>query len=371
MKIDTDAPVGPAGEAEGARDARRAALGATLQELRRRVETQPEVAGVAFVDRLPADWRPDRFVELSYDRSANDQTDVAADADTPPLSRLVTTASVEPSYFEALEAPIAAGRGFNPADMAPGVNVAIVDQGFVDIVLQGRNPIGEQVRFIDDGTAKTNPWYEIVGVVKDLDLGSPNRKDRVAGFYMPAPVERFSRVYMLVHARGEPMALVPKVREIAETVSPTLRLSGFQRADEVRSGTMWLMVLRASIGMTIIAVLLSLAGIYAVMSFIVSRRTREIGVRVALGASRASVVGAIFRRPLIQVGVGIVAGAALIAAGRNLETEMPGLNGQLSLGDVALIVAYAFLMLGVCLLACVVPTRRALGVEPTIALRMD
>ena len=123
--------------------------------------------------------------------------------------------------------------------------------------------------------------------------------------------------------------------------------------------------------MTAVALLLSLAGIYAVMSFIVARRTREIGVRVALGASRVSVVGAIFRRPLIQVGLGILAGAALIAAGGSLETEMPGLTGGLTLTDVAMLVAYAIVMLGVCLLACVVPTRRALGVEPTIALRMD
>ena len=113
------------------------------------------------------------------------------------------------------------------------------------------------------------------------------------------------------------------------------------------------------------------AGIYAVLSFIVARRTREIGVRVALGASRQRVVGAIFRRPLSQVGLGILAGAALITAAGSVETEMPGLSGGLSLRDVAIILAYATLMLGVCLLACVVPTRRALGVEPTTALRMD
>ena len=106
-------------------------------------------------------------------------------------------------------------------------------------MLQGRNPIGQQVRFLDDGdeaTANTNPWFEIVGVVKDLDIGSPNRKDRAAGFYMPAPAERFSELYMLVHARGEPMALSPQVREIAAAVDPTLRLSNFQRADEVLNG---------------------------------------------------------------------------------------------------------------------------------------
>ena len=301
---------------------------------------------------------------------------VVAGTDSPPPSRIVTIAAVEPSYFDALGAPIVAGRAFNAADMAPGVTVAIVDQGFVDLVLQGRNPIGQQVRFMDDGneaTANTNPWYEIVGVVKDLDIGSPNRKDRAAGFYMPAPPERFSQLYMLVHARGEPMALSPQVREIAAAVDPTLRLSNFQRADEVLNDGLWVigLWLRVSIVMTAVALLLSLAGIYAVMSFIVARRTREIGVRVALGASRLSVVGAIFRRPLIQVGLGILVGAALIAAGGNLETEMPGLTGVFTLTDLAMLVAYAIVMLGVCLLACVVPTRRALSIEPTIALRTE
>jgi putative ABC transport system permease protein len=373
VQIETDAPIGPGSSADPSRDAQRGALGATLQELRRRLEIQPEVAGVTFVDRLPGDHRPDMFIELSYDQSVARRSAVAGSTDAPP-SRIVTIAAVEPSYFETLGAPIVAGRAFNAADMAPGVTVAIVDQGFVDLVLQGRNPIGQQVRFLDDGneaTANTNPWYDIVGVVKDLDLGSPNRKDRAAGLYMPAPVERFGEVYMLVHARGEPMALGPKVREIAAAVDPTLRLSGFQRGDEVLKGGLWMIALRVSIVMTVLALLLSLAGIYAVMSFIVARRTREIGVRVALGASRLSVVGAMFQRPLIQVALGILVGAALIAVGGNLETEMPGLTGVFTLTDVAMLVAYAIVMLGVCLIACVVPTRRALGVEPTIALRMD
>jgi ABC-type antimicrobial peptide transport system permease subunit len=210
-------------------------------------------------------------------------------------------------------------------------------------------------------------------VVKNLDIGSPNRKNRAAGLYIPTPAERFSRLYMLVHARGEPMALSPQVREIAAAVDPTLRLSNFQRADEVLNDGLWLigLWLRVSMVMTAVALLLSLAGIYAVMSFIVARRTREIGVRVALGASRMSVVGAIFRRPLIQVGLGILFGAALIAGGGNLETEMPGLTGVFTRTDAAMLVAYAIVMLGVCLLACIIPTRRALKVEPTIALRID
>jgi ABC-type antimicrobial peptide transport system permease subunit len=138
--------------------------------------------------------------------------------------------------------------------------------------------------------------------------------------------------------------------------------------DQVTNGVQWILGLwiRITVVLTATALLLSLAGIYAVLSFTVARRTHEIGVRVALGASRRRVVAAIFRRPLTQVGFGVAAGGALVGVGALV------LSGSgLSLGQVGLLVAYAGLMLAVCLLACIVPTRRALSVEPTVALRGD
>jgi ABC-type antimicrobial peptide transport system permease subunit len=126
--------------------------------------------------------------------------------------------------------------------------------------------------------------------------------------------------------------------------------------------------------LTAVALLLSLAGIYAVLSFTVARRTREIGVRVALGANRHRVLSAVFRRPLTQVGFGVAGGATLIAVGAvvlSRTTQFKGSMSGLSAGQVALLVAYGVFMLGVCLLACVVPTRRALRVEPTVAMRVD
>jgi putative ABC transport system permease protein len=169
---------------------------------------------------------------------------------------------------------------------------------------------------------------------------------------------------------------VPRVRAIAGTVDPTLRLSEFQRMDQIADDLLWILglVLRTTLVMTAVALLLSLAGIYAVLSFTVARRTREIGVRVALGANRGRVLTAIFRRPLTQVGLGVAAGATLIAFGALVlarTEQFEGTMSGLSAGQVALLVAYAAFMLGVCLLACVVPTRRALRVEPMVAMRVE
>lgn len=210
-------------------------------------------------------------------------------------------------------------------------------------------------------------------------MSSATERGRAAGLYLPAGPGRSSETQMIVHGRGDPVLLGPRVRSLASAVDPTLRVSEVQRLDKVTDPILWAIGLwvRLTVLLTAIALLLSLAGIYAVLSFTVARRTREIGVRVALGASRRRVVTAIFRRPLTQVGLGVVAGTVLIAAGtvaasgwapdRGIDLSKAGMSA----GQVALLVAYAMLMLGVCLLACVVPTRRALGVEPTEALRME
>jgi ABC-type antimicrobial peptide transport system permease subunit len=131
--------------------------------------------------------------------------------------------------------------------------------------------------------------------------------------------------------------------------------------------------LRITVVLSSVALVLSLAGIYAVLSFTVARRTREIGVRVALGASRPRVVAATFRRPLLQVALGVVVGTAIIFIAATLiqDTEFPGSERELTLQGIAMILGYGIVMLGVCLLGCVAPTLRALNIEPTIALRTE
>ena len=368
VRLQMESTPAAAAGVEAVRSAHLARFATSLEALRRRVEAEPGVEGVTFVDRMPRMGHRERWAELD---------DAARTGD------VVHTAAVDASYFEVLEAPVVAGRAFRAVDLAPDARVAIVDRGFVDEVLKGWNAIGRRVRLsegraVDEaGSDAPRPWYEIVGVVEDLGMGHVAEQGRPAGLYLPAPMGGAGTdgaVHMMVHVRGDPMALAPRLRTLATAVDPTLRLSEFQRLDEVADHLLWLigLWLRITVVLSAIALLLSLAGIYAVLSFTVARRTREIGVRVALGASRRRVVIAIFRRQLTQVGLGVLAGGALIAAAALVPSPDAGpLGGGLSLRQAALLVAYAAFMLGVCMLACIVPTRRALGVEPTEALRVE
>ena len=169
--------------------------------------------------------------------------------------RIATVAAVDPSYFEVLDAPVLFGRGFTTADAVPGSRVAIVDQSFVDQVLQGRNAVGQQVRFRYPGPAprrwapgnSNDPagpgdWYEVIGVVRNLGVGSPVQPGRAAGFYLPATPDLFDQIHMMVHGRGgDPMTLVPQVRKVAAAVDPSLRLVGVQRVNEANNDIRWLM----------------------------------------------------------------------------------------------------------------------------------
>jgi predicted permease len=338
----------------------------SLEALRQRLEAEPGVAGVTFVDRLPLDYHTERRVEL------------VSLPGTP--SAEVATASIHPSYFDVLQAPVLAGRAFTTADLSPDARVVIVDQGFADLVMPGRNPIGHRVRvssgrMLDSNMAQL-PWYEIVGVVKELGMSHVAQHQRPAGVYLPFVPGSRGALSMIVHGRGDPLAIAPRIRELATTVDASLRIEQMQRLDQVANPLLWFLGLwiRIILGLTAVALLLSLAGIYAVLSYTVARRTREIGVRVALGASARRVITSIFRRPLIQVSLGVISGSVLIAvAAIGVQTQQSsGSEARgLTFGEVALLTGYAILMLGVCMLACVVPTVRALRVQPTEALRAE
>jgi putative ABC transport system permease protein len=336
---------------------------ATHQELEQRLLDEPAVAGVTFGSNVPRryhDWN-----QIEVDEGA------VVPLDTVRGHR-VSKALISPDYFDVLGTQLLSGRGFHPGDMRSGAHVVIANQRFVEKVLGGKNAIGRRVRYVardgwGDLSPKEEPWYEIVGVAPDLGMTSGYG---TAGLYHPMTPDAASSAYLVVRVRGEPEALAPTLQRLAAAVDPTLRLHDILPLDEVDAAELafydfWL---RLTGLLTAVALILSWAGIYAVMSFTVSRRTREIGIRVALGGRARHVVLSIFRRPLAQVTLGVVLGTVVLLALR-VGLSDPGLEP--SAREVAVFVGYAAVMLGVCLLACVVPTRRALAVEPTEALRAE
>lgn len=341
----------------------------TLRELEQRLRAEPGVVGVTLAERLPRVEHSPHMIDVDSGGAAPEHPGF-------PGGYRTSSARVSANYFDVLGAPVRAGRAFHDGDTAPestrDARVVIVNESFVRLVLGGRNAIGRHVRAhygtreSTSGEWKPGPWLEIVGVAPDLGMSRAS-DPKVAGVYHPLDMSDPVPLYLAVHVRdGDAAAFEPRLRAIAAAVDPTLRLDAVARMDtlsnpEIQFMTFWVRLVAV---VSAVAMLLSLAGIYAVMSFTVARRTREIGIRVALGASPRRVVAAVFARPLSQVGLGILAGGVLtVLLGGDLDEATPrGLLGALG---------YTLLMLGVCLLACIVPTRRALRIQPTEALRAD
>jgi hypothetical protein len=320
------------------------------------VIAEPEVAGLTVADRLPGTLHPRWRIEIDGD---------AAPGTSAPWHD-VSSASVAVNFFDVLGVPVLAGRPFTTADLESSLGVVIVNQPFVTHVLGGQNPIGRRIRRGPvDGTDTPGPWLEIVGVVRDLGMLG---RDTGAGLYHPVSAETASALRVAVRITGSPESFAARFRTVARDVDPTLQIRELMPLDHVgASGWNESQYLsRVLAVLSAIALLLSLTAIYSVTAFIVSTRTREIGLRVALGADRRRVIAAILRRPLAQVGLGIVAGGFLVAL-----TFLGIFESVPSGTEAALIAAYAVLMMGVCLLACIVPTRRALRVEPARALAVD
>ena len=339
---------------------------AVYQELARRVEAEPTVASVTFANFLPKMYHPHRLVEVDSGGAAPLRPEW-------PGYR-VSSAAVDHAYFEALNVPILAGRSFRASDVGSDHPVIIVNQSFVQRVLGNRNPIGRRVRYThfeswtDRHPESDKTWYEIVGVVKDLGMSVGDWDPKVSGFYHPVPPDVAYPLNLGIHVKGDPARFTPRLRAIALAIDPGLRLYDPMPLDHVtqsdlRFYSFWFRILAL---VSVIALVLSLAGIYAVMSFTVSRRTREIGIRVALGSSPLPIVASTLKRPVAQVALGILAGAGIIAF---MLFGMTG--GAITLRQTAIVAAYTLLMMAVCLLACVVPTRRALRVPPIEALRAE
>jgi hypothetical protein len=331
-----------------------------VRELERRVAENPAVAGVTLTERMPVKSHATSFVEIEGESAGSAGSAASVPSDSLRPQHEVYSGAIDVDFLEVFHSPVLAGRAFDGRDFSPGSRTVIVTSSFVDEVFGGRGAIGKRIRHATrDGSAEPGPWYEIVGVVRDLVSDRTRSLDLEARpqariYHALDPLSGGTYpVHLVAHVRGNPGELVPALHRMAEAISPELRIHDPLTLDRANSdlAVLWGLYARIITGVSGIALFLSLAGIYAVMSFTVARRTREIGVRVALGARPMRVVIEVFRSPFAQVGLGVGIGCVLVGGVVWMMT-----SGRATWSDALL------------LLACIAPTLRALRIEPARAL---
>jgi predicted permease len=323
---------------------------ARVDELERRLVREPGVERIAFSDRLPVE---DQFkYEIEVDTATGlPATDL----------RVSTLVHVSHGFFGAFGTSVVAGRDFAPLDFETG-HVLIVNESFARYVLGGRNAIGQRIR-IGSGEVEGvggKEWYEIVGMVKDFGWQLPEPKEQSAMYRPSLPI--VGRAGQIAVRVRDPDAFAARLRTIAADVDPTIRLTDVQPLGQVGGGEAkanWTLTAVAWV-ISCIVLLLSATGIHSLMSFTVARRTREIGIRAALGASTGHIVRGIFSRAFTQIAIGLVAGSGLVV-----------LVGLGSMRQLLLLLAADGVMLVVGLAACALPLRRALCIDPTEALKAE
>lgn len=333
-------------------------FGRQLATLLQRLQEQPDVAATTFADAIPG-------------------AEGSAMIEAENASLLIPSGvnAVATNMFEFFDVRVLAGRGLMPADAHRESTAVVVDQAFANRLVAGGDGtvVGRRIRVaVPDGAKNHNPWLEIVGVVPVFSSSftpSTSSAPPTPSVYRAAVPGLTRPVTLVVKIRsGDAARYAGTLQEVTASVNPTLEIESVagiaELWDREQRGLRMLAMIVVAMNLTVL--LLSAAGIHAMMSFTVARRWREIGIRVALGADSRRVLMGIFGRASVQIGIGVAAG--LMLAGL-LEWVMPG--GNVGSQAVILFPLVVALMFTVGLLAAAGPARRGLAVQATEALRNE
>ena len=285
--------------------------------------------------------------------------------------RAVNFNAVSPGFFATLGVRVLAGRDFDQSDSRPpgetGPRCAIVNQAFVKRYLAGRDPLGVRIARGGGGT-DVKPNSPIVGVVADMSYRG--LRDNSEQVFFPLFEGEDAGATFYVKLRGAPEQAIPSIRRLVRQDDPRLPILWFRTLDDQVNRSLnterMLAALSGSFGA--LALLLSLIGLYGVMSFVVTRRTREIGIRLALGATRASALRLVLRDAVAMIAVGIATALPCVAAlGKLVQSQLFGVTAT----DPATVATAALILAAGALAAAFIPAWRASNVNPTDALRLE
>lgn len=319
-----------------------------------------ESASVARVGLLPGGGRTVGLLVEGRQVSG----DVARSEDAPALPLDRTRANVVgPGYLETLAIPLMKGRDFSSQDTETSPPVVIVNRTLVRQHFPDVDPVGRRVSF----GGPTGPWVEIIGVVGDSKYASLGEAPEPIA-YRPLAQNHETGMTLLVRAGTDPARLIAPVRKLIRTIEPNLpvadvRLGRDSLGESLYAARMGALLLAA---FGFLALFLAAVGLYAVLAYATARRTREVGIRLALGADTHHVFALVVRDGMRLVGAGVVLGLAGAAvAARSIESFLYGVPPLDSLTFVGVVLLLSL----VALLACLLPARRAMKVDPTVSLR--
>jgi putative ABC transport system permease protein len=331
------------------------------QQLLEQIAALPGVAAVGFSNDLPLESRDSE--EFQIERS-----------DSSTVNRSLDATWVLGNYFEATEISLLRGRWFTAEDRADSHAVAIISQTLAQRFWPNEDAVGKRIRW---GTDPKFPWQTVVGVVNDVNDRASGR----ARVYMPYlqvsddalqdnVVGEWRSMNLAVRTRTDPETLGPAVVRKIHSLDPELAVAHIRTMTQVLSSSVAVprfnTVLVGIFGG--VALFLAVIGVYGVLSYIVTEQTHEIGIRIALGAEHAEILGLVLRQGAKLAGVGVAIG---LFAALGLTRLLRGLLYGVSVTDPVTFAGVAVLLMSVAMLACYIPARRAARVDPMVALRYE
>jgi predicted permease len=287
----------------------------------------------------------------------------------------VTMLSVGARYFDVIGVPLLRGRAFNNEDGGPGRQIAIVNQRLVDQYFKGEDPIGRSVRLSQDVTGATEKpeWLTVVGLVPNVRQRNNNQEaepDAIAYITHRQNTGMARAANVLARTRSDPAQATKILREAMMGVDPDQALATPRTMDEALAQNRWLLRVFTTMFsiFAVMALVLAAVGLYAVTAYAVTQHTRDIGVRMVLGAQPGQVIWIFLKRSIIQLAIGLTIGvAAAVGLGQVLQSFLV----QTSARDPLTLIAIVVLLTVVAFLASVGPARRATRLDPLHAMRHE
>jgi putative ABC transport system permease protein len=285
----------------------------------------------------------------------------------PEESVEVPIDSVTPTYFSAMNVPVLAGRAFTEADSAKAPQVAVINETMAKRFWPGENPIGHRIKW--GQLNGDSPWMTIVGIVADTRRTGYDAVVRPE-VYLPHAQSGDVAMTVVVHTTGDPASTGPELKAIVKSLDPQVAVQHVEPLEAAVSEMTSQRRLNTILlgGFAVVATVLALVGLYGVMSYSVQQRTRELGVRLALGATGSDVMQLVLKEGLELVALGLIIGVGTaLASSRFLSTILYHVNPS----DPATLASISVMTFIIATIACAIPALRAWRVDPVTALRAE